>query len=293
MQHYDHLRTGIILEPRGHADMYGVLVTPSKVADFGVVFMHNEGYSTMCGHATIALAKLAVELEWVPISDPETEIRIEAPCGVIKAYVNLEQGRVENVRFHNVPSFVVTLDEWIEIPELGKVKFDLAYGGAFYAFVDAEALKIPCTPENYQVFIDTGKKIKQAIIDSGLQIHHPLHQELSFLYGVIFIGGPVSETVDSRNVCVFADGEVDRCPTGSGVSARLAIHYQRNQLKPGEEMKFESIIGSVFKGKVVQVVDYHNIQAVIPEVQGMAYVTGRNEIYFDPQDPFSKGFLLR
>ena len=289
---FDHLRTALMFEPRGHADMYGVVVTPSSIADFGVVFMHNEGYSTMCGHATIAITKLAVEAGWVKVVEPETKILIEAPCGVITAYASVSKGEVENVRFLNVPSFVVALDEVIDMPELGKVKYDIAYGGAYYAFVNAAELNLQCTPDYYQNLIKYGKAIKHAI-QSNKTISHPSEPDLSFLYGTIFIGGPVSNGVDSRNVCVFAEGEVDRSPTGSGVSARVAIHHKRGELAIGESMKIESIIGSTFDCKINSLTDYEGIEAVIPEVQGTAYVTGKSEFVIDPKDPLQKGFMLR
>lgn len=289
----DHLRTALMFEPRGHADMYGVVVTPSSVADFGVVFMHNEGYSTMCGHATIAIAKLSVEAGWVKVDEPETKILIEAPCGILTAYASVINGQVEKVRFLNVPSFVVALDKVIDVPGLGQVKYDIAYGGAYYAFVNAADLNLQCTPNFYQDLINQGMAIKQAIQQSKLAITHPTEPDLSFLYGTIFIGGPVSVGVDSRNVCVFAEGELDRSPTGSGVSARVAIHHQRGELNIGDTMKFESILGSTFDCKIVQTVNYEGIEAVIPEVHGMAHITGKNEFVIDPKDPLKKGFILR
>lgn len=290
---YDHLRTALMFEPRGHADMYGVVVTPSRQADFGVVFMHNEGYSTMCGHATIAIAKLAVEAGWVPKSEPETHLTIEAPCGILNAYVSVKDGKVETIRFQNVPSFVVALDEKVDVPGLGSVTFDLAYGGAYYAFVDAEQLGIPCTAKHYQELIEKGMQIKRAVIDSSLKIEHPLEDDLSFLYGTIFIGGPVTPGIDSRNVCIFAEGEVDRSPTGSGVSARAAIHHKRGELPIGESMIIESILGTTFKCMAVETVDYEGIEAIVPEVEGTAYVTGKNEFFIDPNDPLKKGFVFR
>ncbi len=289
---FDHLRTALMFEPRGHADMYGVVVTPSSVADFGVVFMHNEGYSTMCGHATIAIAKLAVEAGWVPKVVPETKLLIEAPCGVLTAYVSVENGQVEKVRFLNVPSFVVELDAVVEVPGIGKVKYDLAYGGAYYAFVNADELGIPCTPTHYQELIRKGMDIKRAVMKTNT-INHPKESDLSFLYGTIFIGGPVSDGVNSRNVCIFAEGEVDRSPTGSGVSARVAIHYKRGELKLGESMRIESILGTTFDCKVIEDVNYEGMDAVIPEVEGTAFVMGKNEFVVDPKDPLKEGFILR
>ena len=292
-ENYDYLRTALMFEPRGHADMYGLVVTPSNVADFGVVFLHNEGYSTMCGHATIAITKLAVEAGWVEVQEPETCIKIEAPCGILTCYAQVHKGKVKKVRFLNVPSYVVALDEKVEVPGIGGVSYDLAYGGAYYAFVNAEELHIPCTPEHYQELIKKGMDIKRAVMSSNKKIIHPLEEELSFLYGTIFIGGPISEGVDSRNVCIFAEGEVDRCPTGSGVSARMAIHQKRGELAIGESMKIESILGTTFDCKYVDVVDFEGIEAVIPEVQGTAYVTGKHEFLIDPDDPLKGGFIFR
>ncbi len=291
-RHFDHLRTALMFEPRGHADMYGVVVTPSEIADFGVVFLHNEGYSTMCGHATIAVAKLAVEAGWVKKVEPETKILIEAPCGVLTAYVKVEDGRIQDVRFLNVPSYVVALDQVVEVPGLGQVRYDLAYGGAYYSYVNAEDLELKCTSNDYLDLIRHGMAIKKAVMKST-EIIHPKEEDLGFLYGTIFIGGPVSEGVDSRNVCIFADGEVDRSPTGSGVSGRVAIHHERGELDVGDSMKIESILGTVFECKVVDEVDFEGVEAVIPEVTGTAYVTGKNTFTLDPQDPLKSGFIFR
>ena len=282
-ENYDHLRKMLMHEPRGHADMYGCLLVPpnDESGDFGIIFMHNEGYSTMCGHATIA------------ITSPITEVKIDAPCGRIHAYARIENGRVSSVFFHCVPSFVLALDETIDIPGLGKISYDLAYGGAFYAYVDADKINLPLIPENYSLLIKTGMKIKRAIMKHKDNIIHPFEPDLSFLYGTIFIGGPVSEGIDSRNVCVFAEGEVDRCPTGSGVSGRMPIHYSRKEIEPGEVMTIESITGSVFKGSIVRKEQYGPYQAVIPQVEGNAFITGKSAFCIDPNDPFKYGFFLR
>ena len=290
--HYDHLRTALMFEPRGHADMYGVIVTPSKVADFGVVFIHNEGYSTMCGHATIAIAKLAVEAGWIPISEPETSIKIEAPCGILTAWVTTHDGQVQSIRFRNIPSFVVALDQKVELPGVGTITYDLAYGGAYYAFVESKELGLELTPEGYRELIELGTQVKAAGMQST-NISHPTEPDLSFLYGTIFAGEPLSPGMDSRNVCVFADGEVDRSPTGSGVSARAAIHYEKDELKVGVPMKIESILGTNFTVEITELVDFHGIPAVIPEVSGTAYITGKNTFTIDPEDPLHEGFILR
>ena len=292
---FDHLRKALMWEPRGHADMYGCLLTPPERSDseLGILFMHNEGYSTMCGHAVIAIGKLALEMGWVEKQEPETEFRVDAPCGQITIWVSVENGKVGNVRFWGVPSFVVGLDRQVLTPNWGEVQYDLAYGGAFYAYVNSDALGLELIPENYARLIQCGREIKQAVILQDTDIVHPDESDLSFLYGTIFMGGPISEGVDSRNVCVFADGEVDRCPTGSGVSGRMPIHYKRGVLKVGEKMTIESIVGSVFEGSIVEVVRYGVHEAVIPQVIGTAHITGQHQFLIDPDDPFAQGFFLR
>jgi len=294
-QHHDHLRRALMHEPRGHADMYGCILLPpnDEEGDFGILFLHNEGYSTMCGHAIIAITTLAVEMGWVEKKYPFTTLKIDAPCGRITSFAHLEEGKVKNVSFHCVPSFVVALDETIEIPGLGEIKYDLAYGGAFYAYVDARQLELELTPANYSEILRRGMQIKQAVIESEQEVSHPFEEDLSFLYGTIFIGEPVSEGVDSRNVCVFADGEVDRCPTGSGLSGRMTIHHKRMEIGPDEWISVESITGSVFEGRVVEEVDFGPFRGIIPEVKGTAHITGRHEFLIDPNDPFKEGFFLR
>lgn len=293
--HHDELRRALMHEPRGHADMYGCLLVPpnDEESDFGILFLHNEGYSTMCGHAVIAISTLAVEMNWVEAKEPITTLKIDAPCGRIESFVKIKNGKVQSVAFHCVPSFVVALDQEVEVTGLGKVSYDLAYGGAFYAYVNSDHLGIELIPENYNHLIQTGMAIKHAVMASNNQIIHPFEVDLSFLYGTIFIGGPVSAGIDSRNVCIFAEGEVDRCPTGSGVSGRMPIHYARGEINIGESMLIESITGSVFRGSVVREEDYGPFKAVIPQVAGTAHITGQHEFLIDPDDPFRYGFFLR
>lgn len=292
---YDHLRLALMHEPRGHADMYGCILLPpnDEDGDFGILFLHNEGYSTMCGHAIIAISTLAVKMNWIEVTSPETHLKIDAPCGRINSFVKIKDGEVESVYFHCVPSFVVALGQEVEVKDLGNVKYDLAYGGAFYAYVDSDKLGIPLIPENYNLLIQKGMDIKRAVMKSNTQIKHPFEVDLSFLYGTIFIGGPISQGLDSRNVCIFAEGEVDRCPTGSGVSGRMPIHLARNEIKLGETMTIESITGSVFKGSIVRKEKYGNFDAVIPQVEGTAHIIGQHEFLIDPDDPFKFGFFLR
>jgi proline racemase len=293
-EHLDHLRTALMWEPRGHADMYGCIVTPpvSPEADIGILFMHNEGYSTMCGHGIIGIAKVALETGLLPVAEPETTVRIDTPAGLVTAHARVEKGEVTRVRFHNVPSFVLALDQTVKVPRLGQVRYDIAFGGAFYAFVQAEEVGVTCTPGDFRPLIEKGIAIKRAVV-ADRPIPHPFEPDLSFLYGTIFIGPPQGRDAHSRNICIFAEGEVDRCPTGTGVSARLAIHHARGEIGVGEPMVVESIIGSRFTGRIVETTAFGPYPALIPEVEGTAHITGRHEFLIDPADPLRDGFILR
>lgn len=293
-ENYDHLRTALLFEPRGHADHYGCIITDpvTEDADFGVIFLHNEGYSTMCGHAIIAVTKIAVETGMIALSEPETEIKIDSPAGLITSYARIKNGLVNSVRFYNVPSFVYLRDKIVKVAGLGDVKFDISFGGAFYAFVDADELGIKIIPENYRTLIEKGMDIKRAVMNN-FKIEHPYESDLNFLYGTIFTGAPMSDTSHSRNVCIFAEGEVDRSPTGTGVSARMALHFERGDIGIGEKYIIESILGTTFTCSVKETVKFADYDAVIPMVEGTAHITGKHEFLIDPDDPLKNGFILR
>jgi len=293
-EHHDALRTALMWEPRGHADMYGCLVLPpvTEDADFGVLFLHNEGYSTMCGHGIIAVTTVVLETGMLPATEPETVVRIDTPAGLVTARARVEGGRVTSVAFVNVPSFVLHRDRFVQVPGIGAVRCDVAFGGAFYAFVEAVDFGVTLGLESFRQLIEWGGAIKRAVMESG-PIDHPFEKELSFLYGTIFTGPPYEDDSDSRNVCIFAEGEVDRSPTGTGVSARAALHVARGDLQIGESMVVESIIGSRFKVTALEETEFGPHKAVIPEVEGSASITGRNEFFIDPEDPLRDGFILR
>ena len=293
-EHHDRLRTALMLEPRGHADMYGCLVTPpaSPGADFGVLFMHNEGFSTMCGHGIIAITTVALETGLVAKQAPQTTLRIDTPAGLVIATGHVRDGRVASVSFRNVPSFVLGLDQVVAVPGLGNVRYDLAFGGAFYAYVRAEDVGLKVSPEDLHPLIDKGMAIKRAIMASR-PIPHPIEEDLSFLYGTIFIDRPRGAGAHSSNVCIFAEGEVDRSPTGTGVSGRLAIHHARGEIRVAEPIVIESIIGSSFRCAVAAESTFGPHPAIIPEVEGSAHITGRHEFLIDPTDPLKDGFVIR
>lgn len=287
-EHYDHVRTGLMWEPRGHADMYGAVITPSLDADFDVFFLHNEGYSTMCGHAIIALTKLVIETDLVD----RAIVTFNVPAGKIHATATIEHGTVKEVSFRNVPSFLYLGDKEVNVPGIGNVTFDIAYGGAFYAFVEADQLNLNLLPGNHDTLIDHGRRIKQAVTNE-FSVTHPFENDLSFLYGTIFTASATNSSHHSRNVCIFADGELDRSATGSGVSARAALHHAKGELQLNQKITIESILGSTMSVEIVETTKFGPYDAVVPEVSGTASFTGRNEFYFDPDDPFREGFIFR
>jgi proline racemase len=292
--HFDHLRTALMWEPRGHADMYGCIVTPpvSPGADFGVLFLHNEGYSSKCGNGIIAMATIADETGMEAATDPVTTVKIYSHAGLVTAYAKMVDRRVAGVYFHNVPSFALALDETVNVPGLGKIRYDIAFGGAFYAYVNAADAGLGTGPEDYSALIEKGMAIKNAVM-ARRPTPHPFEKDLSFLYGTIFIGKPHSRDAHSSNVCIFAEGEVDRCPTGTGVSGRLALHYARGEIEIDQPIEIESILRTRFKGRVLEATSFGPYDAIIPEVEGRAWLTGRNEFWIDPEDPLKEGFVFR
>jgi proline racemase len=288
-QQLDHLRTGLMFEPRGHADMYGAVLTSTNDpdADFDVFFLHNEGYSTMCGHAIIALTTLI----------QRASLTLNVPAGRIRANGLFKDGKLKAASFRNVPSFLYVRDQSVDVPGFGSVRFDIAYGGAFYAVVDVEQFEaarftLTLTPEHHDRLIDAGRRIKRAVM-ANFSIAHPFEADLSFLYGTIFTGPAQTPGHHSRNVCVFADGEVDRSATGSGVSARAALHHAKGELALNEPITIESILGSTMSVALVATTRFGPHEAVIPKVTGTAHLTGRHEFFFDPEDPLGRGFIFR
>jgi trans-L-3-hydroxyproline dehydratase len=265
-------------------------VTPD--GDVGVLFMHNEGYSTMCGHGIIAMVKVGIECGLWPGAGGRPVVRIDTPAGRVTARPHMDGDRVVRVSFLNVPSFVLAPELEVEVPGLGRVRGTVAFGGAFYMYVDAAPLGLDVTPAAHGRLIDAGRRIKHAVM-AHYPITHPAGDPgLNFLYGTI-ISEPGSPPVRSRNACVFADGEVDRSPTGTGVSGRAAILHARGELDVGETITIESLIGTRFDVRVVETTNVGGVPAVVPEVTGEAYITGRHEFMVDPADSLPEGVLLR
>jgi trans-L-3-hydroxyproline dehydratase len=290
-ENLDHLRRALMFEPRGHADMYGCILTEPVTADgdLGVLFIHNEGYSTMCGHGVIALVTVLLETGML---EPRDAIRLDTPAGRVTARANSDGRRVRSVAFENVPSFAYKLDQQVSVPGIGDVRYDVGFGGAFYAYCKAEDLGVRIVPEELRKLIEIGMAIKRAVMDS-LIIRHPFEADLGFLYGTIIDSTPHAPDAQSRNVCIFAEGEVDRSPTGTGVSGRVALEHAKGNLGIGEPFVIESVIGTRFTGRVVRQTSFGEHAAVIPEVEGSAWITGRHEFLIAPDDPLRDGFILR
>jgi proline racemase len=294
--HFDHVRRALMWEPRGHYNMYGCVLTPPVTpgADLGVLFLHNEGYSTMCGHGVIALVTVLLETGALAATGPTTPVTLDTPAGLVRATAHLDaRRRVTRVSFLNVPSFLYARDLALDVPAYGRLSVDVAFGGAFYAVLPAAALGLRVTPEDTGDLVRAGEAIKRAV-NAALPITYPYEPDLGFLYGTILTGPPEDPAHHSRNICVFANAEVDRSPTGTGVSARLALHHAKGEIAGGQIIAVESILGagSVFTGRVVGRATVGPHAAIVPEVSGSAAITGRHEFVIDPADTLGAGFLL-
>jgi proline racemase len=280
----DHVRRLLVYEPRGHADMYGCHVVPGNDdgADLGVVFFHNAGYSTACGHGTIALVTWALDEGIVERREGDNQVVVDVPSGRLETAAVVEHGKVRSVTFRNVPSFV-----WATGIGAGARTVDVAFGGAFYATLEERV-----EPGELPRLIELGRELKRAL-EAEHEIVHPLEPELRDVYGVIFWQHEGDAPFAQRNVTVFADGEVDRSPCGSGTSARLALLDASGGLPRGATLHHRSIVGSEFVARVVAEEEVAGRPAVVTEVTGSAYRTGESSFTLDPDDPLGEGFLLR
>jgi len=290
---YDDIRRVLMFEPRGHHGMYGCIVTPpvSDDADFGVLFMHNEGYSTMCGHGIIGVVTALVETGQITLPQHKQELVIDSPAGTVLASAQVEGTEVKSVAFENVPSFVYLSDVPID---LGNRTFtlDIAFGGAFYAIVDASVLGVKVNLAHIPELQSLAFQIKQ-FIHANYAVVHPFEPELRDIYGVIF--SDEAERADShlRNVTVFADAQIDRSPCGTGTAARIATLYHRGRIGLNQPFVHESIVSSQFTARVLRETTVGKYPAVVPEISGDAFITGFHQFVIDSTDPLADGFLLR
>ena len=300
-RHADHLRRALMLEPRGHADMYGALLTPpvSPGADAGVLFMHNEGYSTMCGHGIIAVTTLVIErgLSVEGIGRPLTgreEIVLDTPAGAVYARPRVahagDRVRVDAVAFTNVPSFVLPAGHPVRLGSR-ELRVDIAFGGAFYAIVDTEAIGVPLEAKRLPELRRIAGEIKESL-EARVTVAHPAEPGLAGLYGVIFTGPPNDPEAHLRNLTVFADAEVDRSPCGTGTSAVMAVLDAMGLLPADGAFVHESVIGTLFRGRVLRRTQVGELPAIVPEIEGSAWITGEHIFYIDDEDPLRDGFRL-
>jgi proline racemase len=288
----------LLLEPRGHKDLFGAVLTPpcSPTADVGALFMDNQGYEPMCGHAVIGIVTTLLETGTFEMVEPETLITLDTPAGPVHAYAQIRDGRVLAVSFENVPSFVYRSDVTLEVPEVGDLVVDVVFGGLFFVFVDARRVEIELIPDNAARLADLGMRILAAA-NEQIPVRHPELPHIDKIIDLRFYVELVSDRADGRNVVILGDHMVDRSPCGTGTCAEVALRYARGQLGLGEPFVTESIIGTRFTGQVIAETQVGSgsevFPAVIPKVTGSAYITGLHQFVLDGEDPFPEGFRLK
>lgn len=297
MEHLDHLRGSLLLEPRGHADMYACLLTPPQRvdSDFGTIFLHRSGICPMSAHGIVAAATICIESGITQARSPETLIKFDTPAGLIRAYCSIEENRVRRVFFENVPSYVVARDRQVEVPGLGTVHFDLAYGGEYYAYVEAGKHGLELGPEDLNELTTHATAIA-SIIEPNHGIVHPGPSALNILSGIVFtetLPRRREVTAQVRQVCVFTDGSVDRSPSGTALSGRLALLHARGEIDMGAPHCAEGLLGGNFTGRIVREgLTVGPYAAILTEIEGTAHLTGYHTFLIGPDDPLKEGFLI-
>lgn len=288
----DHIRKFLMREPRGHEGMYGCIITPpaSDHADFGVLFMHNEGWSTMCGHGIIAVVTMGIETGKFEVTGDEGRFVIDSPAGEIVASAKCEEGKVQSVTFENVPSFTYLSGAKLKIDDVD-IEIDVCFGGAFYGILNNRLLNFTQEVENLPEFKYWGKRIKEEL-EKNYDIKHPLQDDLKDIYGIIFSEPSHEESIDWKNITVFADRQIDRSPCGTGTSAKAAELYKKEKLTVGETFVNQGVAGGLFTGGLKAVSDFAGYEAIITTVTGKAHITGFNHFVLDDDDGFKEGFLL-
>ena len=290
----DQIRTSIMLEPRGHNDMFGSIITQpcSDEADFGIIFMDGGGYLNMCGHGSIGAVTVAVETGMVKSEEPITHVTMEAPAGIVKGEALVKNGKVKEVSIVNVPAFLYKKDVQVQLPEIGTVKFDISFGGSFFAIINAKQLGLKVEPKNTAKLTELALKLRD-IINENIEIQHPTLEHIKTVDLVEIYDEPTNPEATYKNVVIFGQGQVDRSPCGTGTSAKLATLYSKGELKQGEKFVYESILGTLFKGEIVGTTKVAEYEAVIPKITGAAYITGFNHFVIDEDDPVKYGFILK
>lgn len=293
-EHYDYIRACAMLEPRGHADMFGALLTePTKPeADMGMIFLDGTGYLNMCGHGTIGVATMLVETGMVLVTEPYTDIVLEAPAGLVKVKVKVEDHRAKEVTFINVPAFLYKEDMEVDVPDVGKIRFDIAFGGSFFAIVDHQQFGLDISTKNVDMMVPRAIKFLKYIA-KNVKVQHPLLPDINKIELVEIFGPPKSEDADCQNMVVLGEGEVDRSPCGTGTCAKLALLHKKGKLGINQEFVHESILQTKFKARILSETKVEEFDAIIPQIAGQAYITGFNQLVIDEEDPLKYGFCLR
>jgi proline racemase len=292
-QHMDYIRTALMQEPRGHRDMFGSILTNSihPEADYGIVFMDGGGYLNMCGHGSIGAVTAAIETGIVPTTEPVTTVRFDAPAGFITAKAMMHNKAVQSVTIRNVPAFLYKRDAEIMVPGLGKIRLDISFGGSFFAIVNAKELSVKIEPRYVDELIKKGSALLKAA-NEQIHVQHPEMSHIKSIDLVEIYDTPTNPAADYKNVVIFGNGQADRSPCGTGTCAKMATLYAKNELPLHQEFVYESIIGTLFRGILVDTAKVGEFDAVIPEITGAAYITGFNQFVIDPDDPLKFSFQL-
>ena len=290
---YDDLVTGILWEPRGHDDMFVVIVTPptNPRADLGIIYRGAYDYMTMCGHGTIGAVTVAVETGLVKAQEPITTVIVDTPSGLVITKAEIEDGAVKNVTIRNVPSFLYKQDVVIRVPDIGRVRGDLCYGGDFYFILDSTELGLDLDRVDVDDLVKILGKVKASVVEQN-KVQHPEIREIKELHGIIITGPPRHPEASCRNLFISGT-HIDRSPCGTGTCAKMASLYARGKLRLHDEFVAESILGSIYRAKIVDETKVGGLKAIIPELTGQAWIMGFNTLLIDPQDPFKYGFRVR
>ncbi len=296
VKNLDHIRTAVMHEPRGHNDMFGSIITApcSDEADAGIIFMDGGGYLNMCGHGTIGAMTALCELGYVEVTEPVTKVVLDAPAGLVHGEVKIENNKAKEVSFRNVPSFFYKADVKINIPDLGEITVDISFGGSFFCLLEASQIGLDLSSSNSKKILEVGMKILKNV-NSQIKVQHPELAHIKTIDLVEIYGPAQVKGSNLRNAVIFGDGQLDRSPCGTGTSAKIAMLYAKGELKENELFVYESVIGTQFKGKIVEVLgkkDGYEYPLVIPEITASAFITGINQIFIDPDDPVKYGFTL-
>jgi proline racemase len=283
----------LMFEPRGSSIMSGSILTApcTPGADIGVIYIEVSGFLPMCGHGTISTCMVIVEAGLVPVTEPVTELTLDTPAGLVKARINVENGLAKDVTIQNIPSFLYKSDLIIDVPELGKVKLDIAYGGNFYAIVPAESVGLELVPASAKEIVRKGSLIREAIFEQ-VEVVHPLNPAINRCSHVRFIPASPNPQVTTRNAVLYSVEGIDSSPFGTGTSAEMAFRYAKGMQKLNEEFVSVSIIGSMFYDRLVEETHVGPYVAVVSTIRGNAYISGIQQSVFDPRDPWPEGFYL-